>query len=140
MDADGWRRILASNNYSKANSNLRKAFPNVVKKLCTDLIENQIIEAFFLCILIPLNKNLVLRPIGVGEVPRRITRKVIVSVSKNEAIGFTGSLQVCAGQEAGTEAAVHLLNLLYNEENTDAVLLVDARNAFNSLNREVFLQ
>ena len=74
-----------------------------------------------------------------GEVLRRIAGKVIVSVLKNDVIDCTGSLQVCAGQEAGIEAAVHALNSMYNDENNDAVLLVDTSNAFNSLNREVFL-
>ena len=122
------------------NSDLRKAFANVVKNLCTDLIETQTIEAFFSCRLIPLDKNTGLRPIGVGRVLRRIAREVIVSVLKNDANDCAGSLQVCAGQEAGIEAVVHSLNSLYNDENTDAVFLVDAGNAFNSLEREVFLQ
>ena len=122
------------------NSDLRKAFANVVKNLCTDLTETQTIEAFLSCRLIPLDKNTGLRPIGVGRVLRRIAREVIVSVLKNDVIDCAGSLQVCAGQEAGIEAVVHSLNSLYNDENTDAVFLVDAGNAFNSLEREVFLQ
>ena len=139
MDADGWRRILASNSFDTANNGLWKAFTNVVKKLCTNLIETQTIKAFLSCRLIPVDKNPCLRLIGVGEVLRRIAGKVIVSVLKNDIIDCNGSLQVCAGQEAGIEAAVHLLNSMYNDENNDAVLLVDASNAFNSLNREVFL-
>ena len=131
MDADGWQRILASNSFGTANSDLQKAFANVVKKLCTDLIETQTIEAFLFCSLIPLEKSPGLRPIGVGEVLRRIAGKVIVSVLKNDVINCTGSLQVCAGHEAGIEAAVHVLNSFYNDENNDAVLLVDAGNAFN---------
>ena len=51
----------------------------------------------------------------------------------------TGSLQVCAGQEAGFEAAILTMNKMYDDENTDAVLLVDAKNAFSPLNRESFL-
>ena len=136
MDADGWRRILASNSFGMANSDFRKAFANVVKKF---LIETQTIKAFLSCRLIPLDKNPGLRPIGVGEVLRRITRKVIVSVLKNDVIDCTGSLRVCAGQEAGIEPAVHAVNSMYNDENNDAVLLVEASNAFNSLNRGVFL-
>ena len=58
---------------------------------------------------------------------------------KNEVIDCTGSLQVCAGRDAGIETAVHALNSMYNDENNDTVLLVDASNAFYSLNREVFL-
>ena len=63
---------------------------------------------------------------------------MIVSVLKNDVIDYTGSLQVCTGQEAGIEAVVHPLNSMYNDENNYAVLLVDASNAFNSLNHVVF--
>ena len=107
MDADGWRRIPASNRFGTANSDPRKLFGNVVKKLCTDLIETQTIEALLSCRLILLDKNPGLRPIGVGEVLRRTYRIVIVSVLKNDVIDCTGSLQVCACREAGIETAVH---------------------------------
>ena len=51
-----------------------------------------------------------------------------------------GSLQVCAGHEAGCEALVHAMKHLFDdEESTEAVLLVDASNAFNSVNRKLFL-
>ena len=139
MDADVWRRILASNSFGTANSDLQKAFANVAKKLCTDLVQTQTIEVFPSCRLIPLDKNPGLRPNGVGEVLRGIAGKVIVPVLKTDVINCTGSLQACARQEAGIEAAVHLLNSFCNDKNTFAVLLVDANNAFNSLNRELFL-
>ena len=41
------------------------------------------------------------------------------------------SLQLCAGQEAGCEAAVHAMRELFCDMGNDAVLLVDANNAFN---------
>ena len=139
MDAEGWRRILASNQFGTTNCDLRKTFAEVIKKLCTEIDENNTIEAFLANRLIPLDKNPGLRPIGVGEVLRRIAGKVIVSVLKEDVMKTTGSLQVCAGQEAGIEAAIHTMNKMYDDENTEAVLLVDAKNAFNSLNRESFL-
>ena len=80
MDVDGWRRILASNNFGASSSDLRKAFANVVRKLFIDLVETHTIEAFLSCRLIPLDKSPGLRPIGVGEVLRRIAGRVIVSV------------------------------------------------------------
>ena len=46
----------------------------------------------------------------------------------------SGSLQVCAGHKSGSEAAVHTMNSLFQHEETDAVLLVDASNDFNTLN------
>ena len=138
MDTDGWRRILVSNSFGTANSALRKAFASVVKKLCTDLIETQTIEVFLSYRLIQLDKNSGLRPIGVEEVLRRIPGKVIIPILQNDVIDCTGSL-VCAGQEVGTETAVNSLNSMYRDENNDAVLLVDASNAFKPLNGEAFL-
>jgi len=35
----------------------------------------------------------------------------------------------------GCEAAIHDMRTLYENEETDAVLLIDAANAFNSINR-----
>ena len=76
----------------------------------------------------------------VGEILHRITRKVIVSVLKKKVASSAGPLQVCAGQEAGSEAAIHAMEKIFKEESTEAVLLVDEENAFNSINRKVFLQ
>lgn len=81
--------------------------------------------------MILLHNNLSLTPIGVGEVLRRINGKGIVLVLKNNAINCIGSLKICAGSKARKEAAVHLLNSMYNNENNIA------SNACNSLNREV---
>ena len=46
-----------------------------------------------------------------------------------------GSLQLSAGQISGIEAAVHAVDSLFQQEETEAILLVDASIAFNSLNR-----
>ena len=48
-----------------------------------------------------------------------------------------GALQVCAGCEGGCEAAVHAVRQLFHDPGSQAVLLVDASNAFNSVNRQV---
>ena len=50
-----------------------------------------------------------------------------------------GLLQIAAGHNDGCEAAIHLLKDIYDEENTEAVLLIGALNAFNSINRKAFL-
>ena len=85
-----------------------------------------------------VRQNPGLPPTGVGDVLRRITSEIIVSILK-DIIKCTGTLQVCAGQEVGIDAAIHSMNMMYEDENTDGILLVGASNAFNSLNRQSFL-
>ena len=65
--------------------------------------------------------------------------KVIMMVVSNDGLKATGSIQLCAGHEAGAEAAVHAMTALFAEEGTEAVILVDASNAFKNLNRRVAL-
>ena len=48
-------------------------------------------------------------------------------------------MQLCAGQRAGCEAAAHALSSMFSEDNSDAILLVDADNAFIRINRNVML-
>ena len=70
---------------------------------------------------------------------RRIIGKTI-SWSLNGVIRqAAGPLQVSTGLESGAEAAIHSMKKIFHEEATDAILLVDAENAFNRLNRRVAL-
>ena len=50
-----------------------------------------------------------------------------------------GPLQLSACQEAGAEAAIQALRDIFENENAAAVLLIDAENAFNPINRKVML-
>ena len=56
-------------------------------------------------------------------------------VVKPDVIDASGSLQVCAGQMSGSEAAIHAMSNIFDTDDTDAILLIDASNDFNSLNR-----
>jgi hypothetical protein len=79
------------------------------------------------------------RPIGVGEVPRRIIAKAILRTIGKDIEEAAGPLQVCAGQDGGCEAAVHAMRAIFQDADTEGCLLVDASNAFNSLNRRAAL-
>ena len=50
-----------------------------------------------------------------------------------------GCLQLCAAQCADCEAAVHAMREIFADEDTEGIFLVDASNAFNSLNRRAAL-
>ena len=61
----------------------------------------------------------------------------MIRVTKPDVINASSSLQVCAGHKSGSEAAIHAMRNIFYADETDAVLLVDASNAFNGLNRAV---
>ena len=98
------------------------------------------LSAFVACRLIALNKDPGVRPIGIGETCRRIISKAILSILGQDVIEAAGPIQLCTRLDGGCEAAVHSLRQLFADANTKAVLLVDATNAFNSLNRAVALR
>eukprot|EP00794_Sanderia_malayensis_P017856 gene17856-biopygen15283 len=79
------------------------------------------------------------QPIGVGEVLRRIIGKAVIQIVKSDIMESAGNLQLCAGQKAGSEVAVHAIPDIFEESASDALLLVDATNAFNALNRKSLL-
>ena len=58
---------------------------------------------------------------------------------KKDITDASGPLQLSAGQEAGAEAAIHAMQDIFANEDTEAVLLIDAENAFNSISRKVML-
>ena len=148
MDGEGWKRILVSRNYGKYGTELRTAIARMTRILCTQELTSSLssLESYIACRLIPLEKKAAepstkpgVRPIGIGEVLRRIIGKAVISVIRPDIIESAGCLQLCAGQPSGCEAAAHAMRELFEEEETDAVLFVDAANAFNAMNRQVML-
>ena len=51
-----------------------------------------------------------------------------------------GPLQACSGIGSGCEVAVHATREVFDESKAEGALLVDATNAFNTLNPKVALQ
>ena len=65
--------------------------------------------------------------------------KVVMRIVKYDLQDSVGSIQLCASQDAGCEAAVHAMDQVFADEDTEAMILVDASNTFNCLNRQVTL-
>ena len=140
VDSNGFRRILGSKSFKKSGIELCEAIATMTRRLCTEYIDPVGVEAILANRLIPLDKGEgTVRPIGVGEVIRRVMGKCVMQVTKPDVIDASGSLQMCAGQKSGSEAAIHAMRNIFDADTTDAVLLVDASNAFNSLNRAAAL-
>ena len=132
-----WCRMLVS--FKAASDDLCSAVADVARRLTSEHVDPLGLPALLNNRLIPLDKNPGVRPIGIGETLRRIIGKSVVSVLKKDIMHAAGVTQVCAGHPAGCEAAIHALRNVFAASDTDAVLLVDADNAFNRLNRAVAL-
>ena len=137
LDSFAWRRLCCS--FGSASHDLCSALAAVGRRLCSSFVNPESISALVACRLIPLDKCPGVRPIGVGEVPRRIIAKAILRTIGKDIEEAAGPLQVCAGQDGGCEAAVHAMRAIFQDADTEGCLLVDASNAFNSLNRRAAL-
>ena len=136
-DSYVWRRMLVS--FKAASNELCGAVADVARRLATEHVDPLGIKPLLNNRLIPLDKNPGVRPIGIGETLRRIIGKAVMTVLKKDIMLAAGVTQVCAGHPAGCEAAIHALRNIFQDMDTDAVLLIDADNAFNRLNRTVAL-
>jgi len=58
--------------------------------------------------------------------------RAVLCVIRNDVLQVAGPLQLCAGQSAGCEVAIHAMRKVF--ELLEAVLQIDATNAFNCLN------
>ena len=137
IDAAGWRRMCTS--FQSASADLCDSLASVARRMASTYVNPHGLSPLLACRLIALDKNPGVRLIGIGETSRRIISKAILFMVKTDILEAAGNLQLCAGQEAGCEAAVHAMQSLFHSSNTQAVLLADASNAFNSLNRHVSL-
>ena len=109
-----WTQRGRSECFSLSNSN-QSLESSVMPSLCLLvncvlsmlILDPQHIRSYTASRLIPLDKNPGVRPVGVGEVLRRIVGKSITTSLKPELIESTGPIQMCAGIKGGVEAAVH---------------------------------
>ena len=104
--------------------------------MCTTYVDPRGITPLTASRLVALHKCPGVQQIGVGETYHRIIDKAILAVIKYDILEAAGALQLCAGHEAGSEATIHAMCSVFQDEQSEAVLLVDATNAFNSLNRQ----
>ena len=75
MDAELYRRILCSKNFKAEGKVLREEIAVFARNLLKIAYHPSWLEGYTSCRLIPLDKNPGIRPIGVGEVLRRIIGK-----------------------------------------------------------------
>ena len=91
VDANGFKRLLACKSFKKSSANLCDAVAAMARRLCTEYVKPLTIELLLANRLIPLDKGEgQVRPIGVGEVIRRIVAKCVTKVTKEDVLEACG--------------------------------------------------
>ena len=111
MNALSWRRLCTA--FGQKSNDLCSALAAVTRRICTTYVDPSCLMAYTSCRLIPLDKCPGVRPIGVGEVVRRIIGKAIMRIVKHDLQEAVGSIQLCAGQDAGCEVAIHAMECAF---------------------------
>ena len=65
--------------------------------------------------------------------------KAVKWIFKDDIQESAGPLQTATGLKAEAEATIHWMRLIFEDSSTEALILVDTINAFNSINRKVAL-
>ena len=56
-----------------------------------------------------------------------------MTILKSDVQSATGYIQLCSGQEAGCETAVHATHEMFEDEDSHGVIQIDASNGFNNI-------
>ena len=94
VDTDMWRTLLCAKSGGKAKQDLCHAIAVFSRRLASELIDPHNIDSLVNSKLIPLDKNPGTRPIGIGEVLRRIIGKAVTFLTKTDVIKSVGPLQL----------------------------------------------
>ena len=92
MDAQAWRRLCTS--FKDDSASLCNSLANMCKRLCSTYVDPEGLTAFAACRLMALDKCPGVRPIGIGELVRRIMGKAVLTTIGDEIQEAAGALQV----------------------------------------------
>ena len=134
LDASARKCMCTSFKY--ASTELCDALASTARRICTSYVyvEPCELSAFVACCLIALDKCPGIQPIGIGEVAWHIIARATANTITEDIQAAADPIQVCAGQLSGYEAPVHAMHRVFESPEIEAMVLVDAANAFNLLN------
>ena len=115
-----WHKMVTS--HKDASASLSAALASVARRLATEYVDPKGLEALLANRGIAIDKCPGLRPVGVGEMARRIIGKAVMEVTGQKVQESVGSLQLCAGHPVGVESAIHAMRDFLDDESSDGIL------------------
>ena len=97
MNANEWRRILT--HFGQQSVEISKSLAKIAQKISTEILSHELLEPYNASRLTPLDKNQGVRPIGIGEVIRRIICRTITKCLKSELMVLGSNYQLCLGRK-----------------------------------------
>ena len=134
-DSEHWQTVLLR--HWAYSSHLRDEVATLATKMFNKILPWSRVRALVSERLIALDKCPGVRPIGIGECLRRIICKRAAEFTKIDLEETCSTDQLACWLKAGVEGAIHALSDAFDDNKEDGcgMLLMDASNAFNSLNR-----
>ena len=77
------KKLFCSKNHNRASESLRESLAALGRRICTEFVDPKSLESYIACRAIALNKNDGnggIRPIGIGEIIRRVLGKAIAQI------------------------------------------------------------
>ncbi len=118
-----WRSFLLR--YGAHSARLRDAVAVLIMMMANGVVEWPWIRAMMSSRLIALDKNPGVRPIGVGEVLRRLMGKVMVLCTGADVQDECGADQLCSGLRGGIEGAIHAVREVFESRSGEGAWSVD---------------
>ena len=134
-DANHWFDALIR--FGFESSRLRDLVSQLGNLIANEIISWRKIKTLLSCRLIALDKQPGVRPIGIGETLRRLLGNAVADINGDDLANAFGSEQLAGGVSCGNEGSIHGLQELFEKKSSNCfgLLLLDEKNAFNSINR-----
>ena len=138
-DSEHWQVVLLR--HGAHSSHLRDEVATLATKMCNQILPWSKVRALVSGRLIALDKCPGVRPFDIGECLRRIICKSVAEFTKIDLEETCSTDQLACRLKAGVEGAIQALSDVFDDNKEDGcgMLLMDASNAFISLNRETAL-
>ena len=127
-------------NFNQSSTSLSRTVARLAVRIATEEIDSEALRPYNACCFIPLDKNRGVRTIGVGKVLRRIIGRSILRCVENDLKLLGKNKQLYLGLKCGIEHAIHSFRQQLETPDVQGILLIDAKNSFESLNSDFALR